>query len=107
MMRVVCSSHSTWVLCPSSRLFVRHKCSVQGGAYVNYPAFVASFSSAVRRAEPATAIAAVAAAAATTTTIGDSTAASSTQAVGPRRRKGGGREPNRFVFLTVDSAVFW
>ncbi|CAM9958340.1 unnamed protein product [Ascophyllum nodosum] len=78
-----------------TRLFVRHKCSVQGGAYVNYPAFVASFSSAVRRAEPATAIAAVAAAAATTTTIGDSTAASSTQAVGPRRRKGGGREPNR------------
>ncbi|CAM9131589.1 unnamed protein product [Discosporangium mesarthrocarpum] len=41
-------------------LLVRHGCMVKGGSYVNYPAFVRSFSSAVRAADPAAVTAATA-----------------------------------------------
>ncbi len=51
-------------LLPSNeiRLLNRHGCAEQGGSYVNYPVFVASFASAVRDAEHASVVAAVAAA---------------------------------------------
>ncbi|CAM9290972.1 unnamed protein product [Ectocarpus fasciculatus] len=45
-----------------TRLLVRHCCSEQGGTYVNYPVFVASFTAAVMGADPSSAVAAVAAA---------------------------------------------
>ncbi|CAB1105480.1 unnamed protein product [Ectocarpus sp. CCAP 1310/34] len=45
-----------------TRLLVRHGCSEQGGTYVNYPVFVASFTAAVMGADPSSAVAAVAAA---------------------------------------------
>ncbi|CBJ27696.1 conserved unknown protein [Ectocarpus siliculosus] len=45
-----------------TRLLVRHGCSEQGGTYVNYPVFVASFTAAVMSADPSSAVAAVAAA---------------------------------------------
>ncbi|CAM9637203.1 unnamed protein product [Ectocarpus sp. 6 AP-2014] len=48
-----------------TRLLVRHGCSEQGGTYVNYPVFVASFTAAVMGADPSSAVAAVAAANAT------------------------------------------
>lgn len=44
------------------RLLLRHRCAEQGGSYVNYPAFVASFTAAVRGADSSSAVAAVAAA---------------------------------------------
>eukprot|EP00903_Cladosiphon_okamuranus_P005765 g5716.t1 len=57
-----------------TRLLMRHGCAEQGGSYVNYPVFVASFTAAVRGADPA---AAVAAAAAGNATSGATAAATS------------------------------
>ncbi|CAM9144546.1 unnamed protein product [Ectocarpus sp. 4 AP-2014] len=45
-----------------TRLLVRHGCSEQGGTYVNYPVFVASFTAAAMNADPSSVVAAVAAA---------------------------------------------
>lgn len=57
------------------RLLKRHGCSEQGGSYVNYPVFVASFAAAVRDAEHASVVAAVAAANATAAVASASVAA--------------------------------
>lgn len=56
---------------------MRHGCAEQGGSYVDYPVFVASFMDAVRGADPAVAVAAVAAANATNAASAATTAATS------------------------------
>lgn len=61
------------------RLLNRHGCSEQGGSYVNYPIFVASFAAAVRDAEHASVVAAVAAADAAAATT-DASAGSGSRA---------------------------
>eukprot|EP00904_Undaria_pinnatifida_P010728 jgi/Undpi1/6786/HiC_scaffold_21.g09263.m1 len=71
-----------------TRLLQRHRCAEQGGSYVNYPAFVASFTAAVRGAESSSAVAAVAAAAAA------SAAAAAAPAKLPRKNLQTG-EPSR------------
>lgn len=64
----------------SQRLLKRHGCAEQGGSYVNYPVFVASFTAAVRFAEPASAVAAVAAATAANASSAPSAAAAAAPA---------------------------
>lgn len=110
---VVLSIHLTYPPPPQSishylristiRLLNRHGCSEQGGSYVNYPAFVSSFTASVRGAEPASAVAAVAAGSAAASAAAAAAAAKKASATFsgmvskpfPVKRKQEGGEPVR------------
>eukprot|EP00752_Nemacystus_decipiens_P018608 g16683.t1 len=80
-----------------TRLLMRHGCAEKGGSYVNYPVFVASFTAAVRGAEPASAVAAVAAAAAANAAHSSTAAASA--------EKNASTSPSGTVSGTVSGAA--